>query len=167
MNASNPDGSLKLWAGNIATHIFDCKFLERENMGGFRLPYHIAEKNIPYIDPDGHLITPEEKNGIKFETFVFDALMDVNQSVCIEVERQEEFSPLKNKEGENSSETVRIALLNLYARWLEDAGHAIPRNKKGEPSITIEISPRAALTGDDLQINKDEFGNITDQFYLE
>jgi UDP-N-acetylglucosamine/UDP-N-acetylgalactosamine diphosphorylase len=167
MNASNPDGSLKLWAGNIATHIFDCKFLERENMGGFRLPYHIAEKNIPYIDPNGHLITPEEKNGIKFETFVFDALMDVNQSVCIEVERQEEFSPLKNKEGENSPETVRIALLNLYARWLEDTGHVIPRNKKGEPSINIEISPRVALTGDDLQIKKGEINNIADQFYLE
>jgi UDP-N-acetylglucosamine/UDP-N-acetylgalactosamine diphosphorylase len=167
MFARNADDSLKLWAGNIATHIFDCKFIERENKGGFRLPYHIAEKSIPFIDANGRLITPQEKNGIKFETFVFDALMDVKQSVSIEVERKQEFSPLKNKEGENSPETVRIALLNLYARWLEDAGHAIPRNNKGEPSINIEISPRVALTGGDLQKIKIKSGNISDQFYLE
>ena len=167
MYALNTDNSLKLWAGNIATHIFDCKFIERENEGGFRLPYHIAEKSIPYIDANGQLITPEEKNGIKFETFVFDALMDVKQSVCIEVERQQEFSPLKNKEGENSPETVRMALLNLYVRWLEDAGHAIPRNNSGEPSIDIEISPQAALTEGDLQKINIKPGDISDQFYVE
>ncbi|TFH00733.1 MAG: UDPGP type 1 family protein, partial [Calditrichales bacterium] len=105
MYATNPDGSPKFWVGSIAMHLFNRTFLERENEGGFKLPYHLAEKNISYLDEAGKLIKPEEKNGIKFETFVFDALSDARTAMCLEIVREEEFSPLKNKEGENSPET--------------------------------------------------------------
>jgi len=151
MNAKNKDGSMKLWAGNIATHIFDRKFLERENQGGFKLPYHLAEKSIPFIDNSGKKVQPTDKNGIKFETFIFDALVDAKKTVCLEIEREKEFSPLKNSEGENSPETIRNDLNKNYARWLREAGYKIPVNKKGEPVIDIEISPLVSLSGENLK----------------
>ena len=72
-----PDGSLKWWAGSIAIHVIDVGFIEQLNAGGFQLPYHKAEKAVPCIDPstgDPVALKHGEKNGIKFETFVFDAL---------------------------------------------------------------------------------------------
>ena len=155
-NATYPDGSLQFWAGNIATHIFDLAFIERENQGGFRLPYHIAEKSIPFIDESGKLITPKDKNGIKFESFVFDALQDVHKSVSIEIEREIEFSPLKNSEGENSPETVYKDLKNTYGNWLEAAGIPIPRGEEGNVIPNVEISPLFALDEQELKTKKDQ-----------
>ena len=151
MHAKSKDGSLKLWAGNIATHVFDRKFLERENQGGFKLPYHIAEKSIPFINMQGKKVQPDNKNGIKFETFIFDALVDAKQTVCLEIEREKEFSPLKNSEGENSPETVKRDLNKNYARWLNNAGYQIPVDDKGVPEIDIEISPFVSLNGENLK----------------
>jgi UDP-N-acetylglucosamine/UDP-N-acetylgalactosamine diphosphorylase len=150
-NAQNKDGSMKLWAGNIATHIFDRAFLERENQGGFKLPYHIAEKSIPYVGEKGIKVQPQDKNGIKFETFVFDALVDAKKTVCLEIEREKEFSPLKNSEGENSPESVKRDLNINYARWLKKAGYKIALKKNGEPEIDIEISPLVSLSGENLK----------------
>lgn len=150
MYATNPDGLLKFWAGNIATHIFNRTFLERENEGGFKLPYHIAEKSISYVNDEGKIIQPTKKNGIKFETFVFDALTDARQTVCLEIEREKEFSPLKNKEGENSPETVHKDLVELYAGWFEEAGQQVKRDSEGMSRIDIEISPLLALNATDL-----------------
>jgi UDP-N-acetylglucosamine/UDP-N-acetylgalactosamine diphosphorylase len=167
MYAKNPDGSMKFWVGNIATHIFDRQFLERENQGGFRLPYHLAEKSISYLDQEGILIKPKEKNGIKFETFVFDALGDAKKSVCVEVERSKEFSPLKNKEGENSPQTIRRDFLKVYSEWLENAGHTVPKNAKGEPALPIEISPLASLQGEDLANRSINWKQTGDGIYIE
>jgi UDP-N-acetylglucosamine/UDP-N-acetylgalactosamine diphosphorylase len=151
MYAKNKDGSMKFWVGNIATHIFDRQFLERENEGGFKLPYHIARKSIPYVDARGEKIKPSDKNGIKFETFVFDALVDAQKTVYLEIEREKEFSPLKNNKGENSPETIKRDLNILYASWLKEAGYDIKVNKDGEPKIDIEISPLVSLTGENLK----------------
>jgi len=151
MKAKNKDGSMYLWAGNIATHIFDRSFIERENEGGFKLPYHLAEKSITYINERGQQVNPDDKNGIKFETFVFDALADASKTVCLEVERDKEFSPLKNSEGENSPQTIKRALNKNYARWLNNAGYKIQVNKEGDPAIDLEISPMVSLNGENLK----------------
>ncbi|MDZ7261772.1 MAG: UTP--glucose-1-phosphate uridylyltransferase, partial [candidate division KSB1 bacterium] len=42
MEATNPDGSLKYSFGSIAIHILNVDFVERENLGGLKLPYHLA-----------------------------------------------------------------------------------------------------------------------------
>ncbi len=151
MFATNKDGSMKLWAGNIATHIFDREFIERENQGGFKLPYHLAEKSIQHLDNKGQKVQSDEKNGIKFETFVFDALVDAKKTVCLEIAREKEFSPLKNSEGENSPETIKSDLIKNYARWLKEAGYNISLNKEGMPGIDIEISPFVSLAGENLK----------------
>ncbi len=166
MYAQAANGSLKLWAGNIATHLFDRRFLEAENEEGFKLPYHIAEKSIPYVNTSGKLIRPEDKNGIKFETFVFDALIDARKTVCIEVDRKKEFSPLKNKEGENSPETVRKDLIRTYTDWLLSSGHKLPPSIGEGSAGAIEISPLRSLKGENLDTKKVKIDRKNNQIYI-
>jgi UDP-N-acetylglucosamine/UDP-N-acetylgalactosamine diphosphorylase len=166
MYAKDKNGEIKFWAGNIATHVLEVSFIKRENEGGFHLPYHVAEKSIHYVDETGNLIQPEEKNGLKFETFVFDALPDAQNKVSIEVERRKEFSALKNKEGENSPETVKMDLNETYGRWLEKAGYKIKRNKQGKVLQNIEISPLFALNAEDLKDKSLDFDIEADEIYI-
>jgi UDP-N-acetylglucosamine/UDP-N-acetylgalactosamine diphosphorylase len=163
MHATDKNGNLKFWTGNIATHIMELSFVIRENYGGFHLPYHIAEKSIPYLSEDRRLIHPEEKNGLKFETFVFDALPDAERTVSIEVDRSKEFSVLKNKEGTNSPATVKRDLIYAYTSWLEQAGYVL---KKDVPQ-RIEISPLLALSSDDLQYKNLNINPDADEIYLD
>lgn len=141
MEARNPGGSLIYDAGSIAIHLINVDFLEDEVRGGFKLPYHVAHKKIPYLDENGERIFPEKPNGYKFETFIFDALGDTTRSVIMEVVREEEFSPMKNREGEDSPETARRDLTNLFCGWLESAGVSVPRREDGNVDGLIEISP--------------------------
>jgi UDP-N-acetylglucosamine/UDP-N-acetylgalactosamine diphosphorylase len=167
MVATNPDGSLKFWAGNIAIHIFNLDFVMRQNKGGFKLPFHVAHKVIPYLDDNDNNIKPSEINGIKFEAFVFDALLDTQKSVSLEVERELEFSPLKNKEGLDSPETVKRDLCNLYGSWLENSDIKVPRDKKGNISTEIEINPLYALNESDLKNKNIDLQKIDSSLYLE
>jgi UDP-N-acetylglucosamine/UDP-N-acetylgalactosamine diphosphorylase len=163
MYALKPDGSLKYWAGSIAIHMLSVDFVERETRDGFKLPYHIAFKSIPYLDDRGVLINPHEKNGIKFESFIFDALLDAENVVSLEVEREQEFSPLKNDKGENSPQTVRESLVELYAGWLEQAGYMLQRDKGMK---SIEISPLFALDAEELKQRKFKIDPQADEIYL-
>ena len=142
-----PDGSLKYWAGSIAIHVLSVGFVERLNRGSFRLPFHVAEKAIPCVDETGTVVKPKGKNGIKFETFVFDALEAASGAVTMEVERREEFSPVKNATGEDSPETARRDLTALHLRWLEAAGARIEREPDGTFRGHVELSPLTVLDG--------------------
>ena len=150
LHARNPDGSLKYNAGSIAIHMFRLDFLEAETEKGFKLPYHIAHKKIPYLDETGRRIEPQEPDGYKFETFIFDALKDTTVSVIMETKREEDFSPVKNKGGEDSPRTARRDLTDLFGRWLEKAGIEIPRDANGHVIGAIEISPLFALDEEEL-----------------
>ena len=167
MYEKNSDGSLKYWAGNIAIHIFNVDFVVKENKGGFKLPYHIANKAIPYLNENGKLVKPDKPNGIKFESFVFDALLDTQKSVSLEVDRKKEFSPLKNKDGLDSPETVKRDLCNLYGSWLEKINFEVLKNKDGNVSAEIEISPLFALNEDELQIKNKKNIKVETGLYLE
>lgn len=167
MYARDEDGELKFWAGSIATHMINIDFVERENKHGFRLPFHVAEKNIPHINEKGETIKPEGKNGIKFETFVFDALLDTNKSISVEIERKKEFSPLKNKSGMDSPETVFKDQISLFADWFRKAGFEIPVNEEGVPEMTIEVSPLFAPDVERFLERKKDIPAPFDGLYLE
>ena len=137
----NPDGSLKYGAGSIAIHLINVDFVEKEAGGGLKLPYHRAFKKILFLDQEGRPVVPEQPNGYKFETFVFDALWDTTRSVVMEVIREEQFSPVKNSEGVSSPGTAQRDLSNLFGCWLEAAGMAIPRDEEGNVLGAIEIHP--------------------------
>jgi len=152
MYAKNNDGSLKYNAGNIAIHMISIGFLEkacqrREEM----LPYHAAIKKVPYIDEHGNMINPEKNNAIKFECFIFDMLKHAEKCVIMEVSREEEFSPVKNMEGEDSLVTAVRDMVNVFGKWLRSAGISIPVDCHGNVDGLIEINPSFALDEDELR----------------
>jgi UDP-N-acetylglucosamine/UDP-N-acetylgalactosamine diphosphorylase len=148
-----PDGALVFNAGNPAVHMLGVGFLERINSGddGFALPFHRAEKKVPHIDLEtGDRIEPTTPNAIKLETFVFDALPMCERSIILEIDRVEEFAPIKNATGADSVESSRRLQTERAARWLEAAGVSVPRLPDGTPDCTLEISPLTAMEAGDL-----------------
>jgi UDP-N-acetylglucosamine/UDP-N-acetylgalactosamine diphosphorylase len=138
-------GQLTFRAGNTAIHAWSVAFFERLIAAGYELPYHIARKAVPQLMQDGELHTPSEPNAIKFETFIFDLLPEATEHVAFEVDRAEEFEPLKNKSGPYSPETVRRAQSDRAARWLGAAG------AKVQKGVTYELSSLTALDADELK----------------
>ncbi|MBP1717994.1 MAG: putative uridylyltransferase, partial [Deltaproteobacteria bacterium] len=129
------------WAGNIAVHVISLSFIERLNAHGFALPYHRAVKDVEGVGSDGEL---RKTKGLKFESFVFDAIPLAERISCMEVVREEEFSPVKNKEGMDSPKTAREAMVNLHRKWLEGAGVEVA------PGAKVEISPLFAADKEEL-----------------
>jgi len=148
--ARDEAGRLAYNWGSIAIHAFSRAFLERLAAGDGRLPFHRANKKVPCLDEAGALVEPAEPNAVKFESFIFDALPLAARTVASETLREEEFSPLKNKSGEDSVETCTRDLQEKWARWLAAAGVALPRTASGALDCAIEIDPCFALDAQDL-----------------
>ena len=144
--AREEGGALRFRAGNIAVHALSVEFVEQVTRGGLELPWHLAKKQMKVVDPDGRVV---ERPGIKFETFVFDALARSPRSVVLEVERTEEFSPVKNKSGEDSPESCRADLCRMHARWVRAAGLALPP-ADASGIHPLEVDPLCAETQDEF-----------------
>lgn len=143
----NPDGSLRLWAGNTAIHFFDAAFLDRCRGSEEALPFHVARKKVAFIDDDARRIEPAEPNAIKFERFIFDLLPAAERAIVVETDTARTFAPVKNAPGESrdSPDTCRTAMIALYRQWLEAAG------AKVAPGTPVEISPLFALDQEDVK----------------
>ena len=165
----NEDGSLVFELGSIAIHIISRGFVEKLNSKGFSLPLHRAVKKIPYVDGEGNFVEPTEPNGVKLESFVFDALPLASKSIILETVRSEEFGPVKNATGVDSAESSRQMIIARDACWLESAGVAVPRNADGSVDCAIEIAPSFALAGDDIRAKVGRIPQIKpgDKVYLE
>jgi len=150
---TNPDGSLKFNAGSIAIHALRVDFIDRLTAPGsdLKLIWHRAEKKVPFVDDAGNLVKPTEPNGVKLEQFVFDAIPLAKNALVYTTAREEEFSPVKNAEGNDSPATSRRDQIRRAARWLEAAGVKVPRKADGEPDAVIEISPLFAATEEELK----------------
>lgn len=140
----NPDNRLTFSAGNICNHFFSTDFLheivsEKEPM----LCHHIAKKKIPYVDESGQTVKPIKPNGIKMEKFVFDVFRFSKNFAVWEVERDVEFSPLKNADGadKDTPSTCRWALCALHQRQVIRAGGALV-DQQGQP-LPLVPSPSA------------------------
>ncbi|HET6203863.1 MAG TPA: UTP--glucose-1-phosphate uridylyltransferase [Planctomycetota bacterium] len=132
-------GDLRLRAGNIASHAIDVAFAAEVPLAD--LLFHRAEKTVRALGLDGAAF---EVRAVKFERFVFDALPRAGEAACLEVDRAEEFSPVKNAEGENSPSTAAAAMAGRAARWFRKAGLPLPPpGPEGYPPI--EVSGRFAL----------------------
>jgi len=140
------DGSLRFGAGNIAVHMLRVEFVERLTADGLELPWHVARKTMTVAGPDG---TEHEVIGFKFETFIFDALARSPRSVTLEVERALEFSPVKNRTGQDSPASTRRDLCRLYAGWVEAAGLELPAADE-EGIHPVEVDPGLAETQDEF-----------------
>ena len=143
-------GELVYRAANIANHFYNISFLDKIHSLSSNMAYHIARKKIPHIDlSSGKLAKPEKPNGMKLEQFIFDVLPflhPLTQHALLEVERSNEFSPLKNAPGTGADDpqTSRRDLLQLQKRWLEAAGAKLD----GE----VELSPLVTYAGEGLGV---------------
>jgi UDP-N-acetylglucosamine/UDP-N-acetylgalactosamine diphosphorylase len=147
----NPDGSLAFVAGSPAIHLIKRDFVEQLTASGtLSLPWHRADKKIPCIDAEGNPVTPSEPNGVKLESFIFDALPLAEKTMVMEFDRKEVFAPTKNPTGVDSVESCRQMLIDRDIKRLESAGVAVPRKENGEPEVIVEISPALALDAEDV-----------------
>lgn len=163
LHATDAEGKLLHRAGSPAIHIFDVDFLLKITEDANKLPYHIARKKVPCLDNTD----PQEENALKFERFIFDALPLADRWLVQEALREEEFSPIKNKEGVDSPETARRDIINLAVRWLEMTGARVQRDASGNVTAPVEISARFALDEQELAAKIGAGQVVNGPIYLE
>jgi UDP-N-acetylglucosamine/UDP-N-acetylgalactosamine diphosphorylase len=170
--AAQKDSSGRLYyrAGNTCIHWFKLDTVEGWCTDGdghdiewkkvHRRPwvrFHFARKSIPVIDAitgstvDKETLSKLGNTGIKLETFMFDAFpsMTLGSMAFMEVERADEFLPIKNASGckHDSPETALAALTSLHRQWLHHAGVKIT----GAPDARVEVSPLVSYAGEGLE----------------
>lgn len=141
--AKDPNDSemLKFRAANIVNHYYSFGFLNTIQEWATDLPHHVARKKIPYVDTEkGVTVKPETPNGIKLEQFVFDVFprIDLDKFACMEVKREDEFSPLKNARGKgvDDPDTSRNDVMQQGLRWVKAVGATAENKEEG-----VEVSP--------------------------
>ncbi|KAI8342050.1 nucleotide-diphospho-sugar transferase [Chlamydoabsidia padenii] len=154
------DGSLTLRAANIANHFFSTAFLNRVPEFAGELEYHIAKKKIKHVDlATGQQVTPTSNSGMKLECFVFDVFPFAHNFAVLEVDRKEEFSPLKNAPGSgvDCPETSRRDIIAQHVRFIQAAGGSVkgvPQNiveaSQVPDDLTFELSPWVSYAGEGL-----------------
>ncbi|MBD5518884.1 MAG: UDPGP type 1 family protein [Lachnospiraceae bacterium] len=105
MDAKNEKGAPAYHFGVILNYLFRVKDLEE--IVARKLPLHVVEKKIPYLNEQGEPVKPEEPNGYKFEQLVLDMIHELDSCLPYEVVRNREFAPIKNKTGIDSVESAR------------------------------------------------------------
>lgn len=113
-NERDANGELIYGESHILTNLFNIKALE--NISNNKLPYHSAFKKVKYMDKNGEIVKPEEPNGYKFESFIFDAFETLDDMSILRVKREDEFAPLKNADGEDSPNTATELYINFMER---------------------------------------------------
>lgn len=161
-NRTNPDGTLALWAGNIAVHVLDRQFLVTAATESHSLPFHRALKAVPFVDANGEFVKPNAPNAIKFEKFVFDLLPTAAHAIVVEGEPSQVFAPVKNAEGAatDTPSATRDAIVRQHRQWLESAGMTI------RDTVRVEINPRWALDADDVRQKIQKPANILVDTYF-
>ena len=149
-------GRLVYGAANICNHFYTLAFIHETILPRMGNLYHLAHKKIPYYDPvSGQTVTPAANNGFKLESFIFDVFPLSQRMAVLEVERSEEFAPVKNKAGSpsDSPDSARDMLSKLAQKWIMDAGGKLT----GDLASTCEISPLTSYAGEGLEtIAKDK-----------
>ncbi|KAL8447018.1 hypothetical protein Emag_004490 [Eimeria magna] len=188
--------------GNVCMHYFSLSFIEAVagHADLLRSRYHLAKKKIPelrllqggpqgghqkglqkgFSSDDGDparwgVVQPETPNGWKLELFIFDVFPLVDRVLCLEVDRDEEFAPIKcsnpRQEGKVSSQAVgeldlscvapdtpedaQYRMSSLHAKWVEAAtGKQLPfRSSVSKKHIFCEVSPLRSYEGEGLDAN--------------
>lgn len=144
--ATDEDGQIRLWAGNIAVHVIDVAFLRRMSGSMDALPFHRANKKVPFVDAAGESVSPDDPNATKFERFIFDLLPAAKNAFVVEALPSEAFAPVKNADGAETDTPAlaRQAIADLHRCWLTQAGAQVGKD------ALVEINPRYSLFSDQL-----------------
>jgi UDP-N-acetylglucosamine/UDP-N-acetylgalactosamine diphosphorylase len=141
--ARDKDGLL-FGSANIAVHLFRRDFLEQN--ADADLPWHVAHKKIPHVDASGNPVNPSAPNAHKFELFMFDLFPRAPGMAVLNVDRSEEFAPVKNRDGADSPATARTLIQDLHRRWALATG--IPAESL--QGVDVEVSPLTSYAGEAL-----------------
>jgi UDP-N-acetylglucosamine/UDP-N-acetylgalactosamine diphosphorylase len=151
---TRPNGKLVFDAANIVNHFYTLDFLNRMEQVEKELEYHIARKKIKHTDlQSGEQVSPATPNGMKLEAFVFDVFPFAEHMVVLQVERAEEFSPLKNAPGSKTDcpETSRRDIIAQHIRFIKAAGGIVNADESNLDSVNLEISPLVTYCGEGLE----------------
>lgn len=107
------NGELKFGESHIMCNLFTIDAIEK--ISKEPLIYHSAFKKNAYIDESGKEIIPNEANSYKFEAFVFDSFELFDDIAILRGKREDDFAPIKNKEGVDSPKTAK----ELYEKYWE------------------------------------------------
>ena len=105
------NGELKYGESHIMCNLYTIEALEK--ISKEPLIYHSAHKKNSYLDEDGKEIIPEEPNSYKFEAFIFDAFEFFDDIAILRGTREDDFAPVKNKDGVDSPKTAK----ELYEKF--------------------------------------------------
>lgn len=133
------NGRLMYNCGNILQHVFTLSFLEK--CANLDIPYHKAFKKVDYYE-NNQFIKAEKPNGYKFELFMFDVFNYANDMSVLIVDREREFTPVKNATGNDSPETAKNMILKEHQRWL--------KNVNQENDSLIEVDFKRSYKGENL-----------------
>ncbi len=154
------DGRLRYLQGSPAIHLLDAAFLEDPRLS---LPWHLARKKAMTLNPVAGGTETQERDIVKLERFIFDAIPLADRALFFETERAEEFSPLKNREGVDSISTCFHGQVEQAARWLSDVGVQVPRDAQGRSRHAIEISPLFAQDRQALAARRGQLPDTVDE----
>ncbi len=146
-------GLLAFRAGSPAIHTISRSFIERLTATKLELQPHKASKKVKHLNENGELVSPDKPNAVKLEFFLFDALPLASNPLILEGNRQDEFAPVKNAEGDDSPESSRRYMLDKAVRMLRQAGVNVPLKADGSPDAVIELSPAIFGDADDVKAN--------------
>ena len=106
----NDNGEWTYGDTNVLNYIFTIDAVER--LATLGTEYHIAVKKLTYLDT----ATKQEvtvPKGYKFELFLFDTFLYLDDLQVVRIERTEEFAPVKNPTGIDSAESAREMYLEF------------------------------------------------------
>ncbi len=147
---TDSQGRLVFGAGNICNHYYTLDFLTNVVLPKVGNMYHIARKKIPYFDgATKTTVDPDENNGIKLESFIFDVFPFSERMAVLDVLREEEFAPVKNAPGSlsDSPDTARTYISELAKRWISNAGATL---KDDSQEGICEVAPLTSYGGEGL-----------------
>lgn len=107
------EGELKYGESHIMCNLYTIDAIEKVSKE--QLMYHSAFKKNSYIDENGKEIIPEKENSYKFESFIFDAFEFFDDIAILRGKREDDFAPVKNKDGVDSPKTAK----ELYEKYWE------------------------------------------------
>lgn len=134
----NAQGELIYRWGSPAMHCWSVRFLHELAGQGFKLPLHRSAKPLnAWVNGETCQVP-----GWKSERFIFDLIPQAKGSLGLQIDRDDEFAPVKNATGDDSPASAQRIAHNQYAKWFEAAGVKLLL----PAGALLEVSPLFAAT---------------------
>ena len=114
---TNANDELVYGESHIMCNLYSLQALEK--IANQTLPFHSAHKKADYMDNNGNVVKAEAPNAYKYEAFLFDGFGYFDDISILRGRREEDFAPIKNKEGVDSPATATELYNNFHKKKIE------------------------------------------------